>query len=128
MSEHDKLVSMTEAQKDPYHATADDFKANKVTPATGQGVDGGGKDKLVPLSKNQEGARNVEAQGGEGDSMASKASGVASFKVGTNSGEGEAGTTSMPMAEAVDLTTGKISCKGYKATVQDEVADRQVSL
>lgn len=122
----DSLESQTMEQRDPYRAKASDFPVKKVTPANGQGVDGGGKDQLVPWMGNLTSPRHVEIPAeGESDSMASRASAVASnFKVSTNSGESGSSPTSMTIAEGIDCSTGRITGGSLpiKAVYEDKVS------
>jgi hypothetical protein len=107
----DSLESQTMEQRDPYRAKASDFPVKKVTPANGQGVDGNGKDQLVPWMGNLTSPRQVEIPNeGESDSMASRASAVASnFKVSTNAGESGVAPSSVSISEGIDCSTGRIT-------------------
>jgi hypothetical protein len=120
------LESQTPQQKNPYAATGSDFPVKKVTPANGQGVDGPGKDQLVPWMGNLTSPRHVEIPSeGESDSMASRASAVASnFKVSTNAGESGVSPVSMDIAEGIDCSTGRITGGSLplKAVFEDKVS------
>jgi hypothetical protein len=126
----DSLESQTMNQKDPYKAQGSDFPVKKVSPANGQGVDGPGKDQLVPWSGNLTSPRMVEIPSeGESDSMKSRAGAVAAnFKVSKNSGESGVAPTSPGMDYTINLSDGRIECAGYKSTRVKEVVEDSVSI
>lgn len=118
----DSLNRLSAGQESPRTVKPSDFP-NKQSGK--QGEMAGEKDSLVKLSKNQQGPRLNEGNGGAADSMSDKASNVS--KTFSVSKDGSRGTTPM-IPESVDLASGQINVKGYKKTRKDETADKGVTL
>jgi hypothetical protein len=129
--QRDSLESQTPSQKDPYKAKASEFPVKKVSAAHGQSEDNSSEqDQLVPWDGNKTSPRHVEIPSeGESDSMASRESAVAgNFKVSRNAGESGVAPVSPGMDYAVNLSTGRIECDGYKGTRVKEVVEDSVSI
>jgi hypothetical protein len=124
MSEKNEMVSLNEAQKDPYKAKGSDFSVKNVRsePFQSGGSKGmaEGKDELVKLSSGQQGPRRTQD---EGDLTPSKW-GKGDFSIGKN----DEGGSSVSFDDSVDLVSGKIICKGYKPSVVGEVPQCGVKL
>lgn len=130
MAEKDSLVPLGPAECDPYRAKASEFPVKKVVAAFGQSVDAPGEqDQLIKQSEYQEGPRCVEAEGGEKDSMSTRAKMVSTnFPIKQNDGESSSMGQMPSIPESVDLMTGQVTVSGYKRTRGNEVAERTVSI
>lgn len=131
VNEKNNLVDQNPQQKDPYRAKASEFPSKRVVSAFGQGTDDAGqKNDLAKQSKNQEGPRYAETEGGNSDSFSDAAKNkAAGFKISQNSGEsGTDGVSAVSVPEGIDCSTGKIVSKGYNPTKVGEVADKLVRI
>jgi hypothetical protein len=136
----DQMVPMTPMQFDPYKTKGSDFPVTDVDEGTGQGGAHGtaeGTDMLASQSENQCGPRHLEDGGpgpkGSGTPTSWESGGrsgkiASAFPVRVSKGEAnqEGGETSIP--ESVNLATGMIEAKGYKATKVGEVHEGKVSI
>lgn len=122
----DELISQTVEQKDPYRVKGSDFPVKSVKAGHGQSGAAGeasGTNELVRPSPNQDAPRHAEDGGRLTPSEWGK--GGAEFSVGRATGE--AGT-SVSIPESVNLASGAVEVKGYKATRADETPDKGVSI
>lgn len=105
-----ELCDLSQAQKDPYRVTGDDFSyQGSVKPGMAEG-----KNALVPLSEHQESPRLANGAGGDADSMGANSSAVASFKISMNRGEGGEGSQASKISNSasVDLKDGQVRVSG----------------
>ena len=120
----DQLVDMP---VDQYRVRGTDFPN---VGGTGPGSKPG-HDDLTPESSLQKYPRH-NADDGPGESGAGTPSVWGKegkgFPEGMNKGEASMPAKDMSIAESVDLMTGQISAKGYKATPKGEVPEAKVSI
>jgi len=112
---------------DPYRVRGEDFPYSG-----GKGMgDKPGHDELTKESMLQEMPRH-NADDGAGDSGAGTPSVWGKegkgFDVARNKGEGSMPAKDVMIAESVDLVTGQMECKGYKATPHNETPESTVSI
>ena len=120
----DQMVDMP---VDQYRVRGSDFPNHG---GTGPGSKPG-HDDLTPESSLQKYPR-YNADDGDGDSGAGTPAVWGKegkgFSVERNKGEASESAKDMSIAESVDLMSGQISAKGYKATPNGEVEEAKVSL
>ena len=127
MAEKDNLVSQNPAQKDPYKARASEFSignASSMAQGTAEGAN-----QLAQQSANQCGPRYAQDDGPGSSGAGTPANWAKNdFKISRNSGEGMSSPSSVTEGSSIDLTTGRISVAGVKATRVGEVLDPKLSI